>query len=278
VRRVDRRRRRCPDLLDGPQSRGAQEERDAVAYAANPALDRRGKPKPFRHACYRDPDVRDAINELFHGKCAYCESRYLATQPVEVEHYRPKRLYPWLGADWSNLLASCIDCNRERYQHGASGRRKSGKHDHFPLVDDRMRSTERGTEHREQRLLLDPTVDDDVESVLQFGDGGVVNGTDQRSRETIRVLGLDREGLRRSRADHLIIVDTQIERVLRLTDRLATGAADPYVEEDLARELGELKRLLDEASQPFVAMTRQRVRDRLERPLGIELVDAPTAP
>ena len=59
------------------------------------------------------------------GKCAYCESFYAGTQPVDVEHYRPKGKvdgmaghpgYWWLAGRWENLLPSCIDCNRKRRQ------------------------------------------------------------------------------------------------------------------------------------------------------------------
>ncbi|HKQ51297.1 MAG TPA: hypothetical protein VJT74_02940 [Pyrinomonadaceae bacterium] len=105
--------------------------------------------KPFPFAAYGSQSVKESLNELFFGKCAYCESKYIGTQPVDVEHYRPKggvlvpeppaasgrqksrrkanasaelklKLqkpgYYWLAATWDNLLPSCIDCNRERNQ------------------------------------------------------------------------------------------------------------------------------------------------------------------
>jgi hypothetical protein len=43
--------------------------------------------KKFREDIWQDHQVSEALRELFHGKCAYCESK---TENCEVEHYRPK--------------------------------------------------------------------------------------------------------------------------------------------------------------------------------------------
>lgn len=72
---------------------------------------------------YSQDAVKLALDAMFHGKCAYCETHYARSQPVDVEHYRPKNEikydpnhegYWWLAMDWENLLPSCIDCNRVR--------------------------------------------------------------------------------------------------------------------------------------------------------------------
>src|SRR5262245_53915670 len=34
--------------------------------------------------------VRQALKQMFHRKCAYCESRYGTTSPVDIEPYLPK--------------------------------------------------------------------------------------------------------------------------------------------------------------------------------------------
>lgn len=141
---------------------------------------------------YRSADVKRALDEIFHGKCAYCESFYAKTQPVDVEHYRPKgkvddadghRGYWWLAMDWENLLPSCIDCNRKRGQvtpkpeqngtmvalndSGDFARGKTfntGKQSAFPLAADSPRAKwdTQGKDvdlSTEKRLLLDPTRD-----------------------------------------------------------------------------------------------------------------------
>lgn len=145
------------------------------------------KHKSFEFARYKAAAVKTALDRLFHGKCAYCESFYAKTQPVDVEHYRPKGEvegtdhpgYWWLGMDWLNLVPSCIDCNRRRAQRtpdpaGGSmirlteegdfvrGRQLStGKASAFPLEGNSPRARDEGDDLAlERRLLLDPTRDD----------------------------------------------------------------------------------------------------------------------
>ena len=81
----------------------------------------------FNYTAYTKKPLKKALTVLFHGKCAYCESRYAGSQPMDVEHWRPKGKvetangeypgYYWLAATWANLLPSCIDCNRSRKQY-----------------------------------------------------------------------------------------------------------------------------------------------------------------
>ena len=168
-----------------------------------------GSAKGFEYARYKSADVKIALDSLFHGKCAYCESPYDVTQPVDVEHYRPKGSvedsahegYWWLAMDWGNLLPSCIDCNRRRKQKvlelpenvdlptlDATARLRTveyntGKKDAFPLRDETTRMLDEGDVtllEREARLLLDPTRDDpdshlvfDAVDGTESGDGWV---------------------------------------------------------------------------------------------------------
>lgn len=157
----------------------------------------RAKPAPkkaFTFRAYKSDDVRHSLEALFHGKCAYCESRYDVTAPVDVEHFRPKGAakdeahdgYWWLAAVWTNLLPSCIDCNRRRNQptpvahasltmlladEGGSGfvrQLMTGKESCFPVGGPRM-TTEPASGQgdaqlaAEMPLLLDPCTDDPSE-------------------------------------------------------------------------------------------------------------------
>ncbi len=56
---------------------------------------------------YDGEDVKKALGDLYHGKCAYCEQ----LSNLEIEHYRPKEAYFWLKIEWTNLLYACHDCN-----------------------------------------------------------------------------------------------------------------------------------------------------------------------
>ena len=89
------------------------------------------------------------IKNVFHDKCAYCETREVRS-PYHAEHFRPKGRvrfrstgvkklvtpiiqdeegenvehpgYFWLAYNWANLLPSCNDCNSAL-----------GKNDQFPV-------------------------------------------------------------------------------------------------------------------------------------------------
>lgn len=119
MRHVKRTQTAAPSSLTMPKGAGYKDIERFKVY--------RDKPQPkkaFTFRAYKEDDVRHALEALFHGKCAYCESRYDVTGPVDVEHFRPKGGakdgthggYWWLAATWGNLLPSCIDCNRRRGQ------------------------------------------------------------------------------------------------------------------------------------------------------------------
>lgn len=138
---------------------------------------------PFK--LYGHDSVRARLNEMFHRKCAYCESLHYATSAMEVEHYRPKESvqgevdhegYWWLGAAWENLLPSCIYCNQRRGQSlpKASGKpvvlldhkgqfddprsAYTGKGTHFPILGPRVKART-GDCSKELPLLLNPCED-----------------------------------------------------------------------------------------------------------------------
>jgi len=74
---------------------------------------------------YRHAQIKDALDALFHGKCAYCESKIKHVAYPHIEHYRPKSKFPNLTFDWENLLLACGVCNSAEY-----------KGDNFPEAND----------------------------------------------------------------------------------------------------------------------------------------------
>lgn len=148
----------------------------------------------FDFRAYKGEDVRHTLEALFHGKCAYCECRYDVGAPVDIEHFRPKNEvedaagarragYWFFAAEWTNLLPSCIDCNRRRFQptpvsfaslraglersrEAAFVSMKTGKEACFPIGDSGVRiEAEPSTDALEKEiaaeraLLLDPCRD-----------------------------------------------------------------------------------------------------------------------
>ena len=96
---------------------------------------------------YGADDVRTQLCADQYDKCAYCECS--TTKPFnDVEHYRPKSKYYWLGHDWNNLLYSCDLCNR------------SFKKTYFPLVSEANRVTTPGDLSAEDPLIINPANED----------------------------------------------------------------------------------------------------------------------
>lgn len=258
----------------------------------------------FAFTAYKDEGVKRRLEELFHGKCAYCESGYAGTAPVDVEHYRPKGSvegaaahpgYWWLGMVWSNLLPSCIDCNRRRYQvtpdataslatldlaarHG-SGMLvvNSGKQDAFPIRGPARAQTPTCDLDAEDPLLLDPTRDDPdahldyhterpylIALALPAANPNEPNGLSERGAVSIQVYGLNRLGLVQERTRLLRRLDFLGGLVIELST-LAQEAADfggafnLRVAARLRLLAGEILseiRSLTEADAPYSAMVR----------------------
>ncbi len=82
----------------------------------------------WRTEHYSDP-IKENLKTLYHNKCAFCQVELTETDmdnKFTVEHYRPKSIYYWLGAEWTNLFPTCKGCN-------------TNKGNDFPLLSERNR-------------------------------------------------------------------------------------------------------------------------------------------
>ncbi len=300
--RVDRSAVPPPRILDltDPGAAGSKETRRAIAFhqvqrasetdKGQKEQDKRGpkerrpkKKKGFPYSVYKDASVKDAMERLFYDKCAYCESRYAATQPMDVEHWRPKnevdvekdgeivgqkRGYYWLAANWENLLPSCIDCNRKREQiiQPEGKKRVVGKETLFPLADESKRANKPGAEVSEEPLLLHPC-GDDPEEHLEFTEEGCgvvrpkLDSSGQpslRAKKSIEVCALNRLGLVQDRAEVLKLMQQRMYAIRQLT-YILDGNADPagqeLVEDLLFHEMDELQRMKAQ-ERPFSLMAK----------------------
>jgi hypothetical protein len=279
--RVDRSKVERPAILDQPYIGGTwsgKTERERVcAFYAQP--ENRDKAFPFRRYSHRD--VGTALGELFHRKCAYCESKYAPTQPVAVEHYRPKGMkmveaeggklvpkrpgYYWLASEWDNLLPSCTDCNSARYHEFPNGRMLLGKGNRFPIKAGSPRAENPGDEVNEVPLLLNPC-DHRPEGHLEFTEEGVVRpaltSSGQESRMgsvSIEVYGLRRPALVQARRDRAILIKAWIDEVEDDLEALQQEPDDTRAEVRLERHLRNLREYLRE-DKPYLAMAQQMVK------------------
>ena len=157
--------------------KGGQKELDAARayYSADPP-----PKKAYTFRRYKEFEVCQALDSLFHGKCAYCESPYRAVDALDIEHFRPKGGvsewkghpgYWWLAAVWTNLLPSCPACNqRRRHVHYAPGmtleevelgllrapRSVTGKGNAFPVKANNWVAVEGEDLSAEDPLLINP--------------------------------------------------------------------------------------------------------------------------
>lgn len=177
--RIDRPTPAPADVLAAlsKQFRNGQTELDAARayYSAVPPPE-----KAYKFLRYKEFEVCQALDSLFHGKCAYCESPYRAVDALDVEHFRPKGGvseskghpgYWWLAAIWTNLLPSCPACNQRRkhaqYTPGMTLEEFErelqrapttlmGKGNAFPVKTNNWVATEGGDLAMEDPLLINP--------------------------------------------------------------------------------------------------------------------------
>ena len=153
-----------PDILT---TKGAEEREEAARYFGPP----RASAKAFPFTIYKHKEVKNELERLFRGKCAYCETFYASAQSHPG--------YWWIAMAWDNLLPSCIDCNRKRYQitprgdvsqvrlhentlgFSRSSTVGTGKKDSFPLAAGGVRATRADDPlSAEKPLLLNPCEED----------------------------------------------------------------------------------------------------------------------
>jgi hypothetical protein len=212
-----------------------------------------------------------AFAEAQYGKCGYCEHDVTGGFPGDVEHFRPKgevwalsdnpdewgreRLwsasvegrkhislcelgYWWLAYEWDNWLLSCSACNA------------SWKGSFFPVAG-AARVLPPDPHTAEQPLLLNPFDSPDPAEHLRFGDLGEVQPADDSllGRETIKVCGLDRFGLRRTRRE-------KAQRAHYLARQVREAlASQPPDNARLDEALADFRRMGDETSE-YAGMVR----------------------
>lgn len=176
-----------PAILAAKEARWKTE----IRVAASPETRAKAQNK------YRHKKIKDALVAMFHGKCAYCESRINHIDYGHIEHFKPKSLpeYYELAVDWSNLLLACGRCNGPENK----GVKFPGSAEGGPLVN--------------------PTEDDPaIHFRFDFDTGtklASVLDHSERGKTTVKVLGLNRRELIHHRSDFvkkLCVIATRYEQ------------------------------------------------------------------
>lgn len=270
-----------PSVLKGDESAGKKERSEAERFFK--VKTNRVKKFPGGFKAYKKLEIKAALTKLFHGKCAYCENRYSVVHPVDIEHFRPKGAvmhagalrkpgYYWLAAEWTNLLPSCIDCNRSRRHPSLSDDadlETSGKANWFPIANEDQRANYPPDETSERRLLLDPCRDR-PEAHLTFHDDALVEGRSVKGKKSIEVYGLNRPVLVSERKAVRLRLVNQMHHT---TGALHTAKARPTAvnKRALANELTFLfyfgrssqvyANMVRQTSEPYVEIMARKLRD-----------------
>ena len=257
-----------------------QETKDAIAAFKGKKA---GDKVKFEFKAYGHPSLRFALNNIFFFKCAYCESYFGATQPVAIEHYRPKgevveekkklRGYYWLAATWENLYPSCTDCNSRRTHRFPDGTEVvRGKGNEFPLTNKKKRAkSPRAVLAKEGALLLDPSssvpADDPImhlEFLVQDESVGLVRPAliagqeSKKGKTSIWVYALDRPGLIKFRRDLARRLLFQCRATQRAFLRYQASPGDHALKLEYEENLLEIRGFLD-SDKPYVGMVRQLI-------------------
>lgn len=258
----------APKFLKEKTKKWFLETQEAIAHYENPANN-----KPFKFKAYNDPLLKSELKKVF-KKCAYCESLYDHVSDGDIEHFRPKGQvneknpqspgYYWLANNWDNLLLSCMHCNQRRKHqlYSESVLYTRGKLDQFPLSDEgkRINNHKKRSLAAEERvrLLLNPCKDNPEKHFKYEMEEGVIIPITEMAKKSIEVYVLQRVNLVKERKNVLVLLFTQMDRVLRELERFSNDQT-PHQKAILQREMEYLIEFTKE-EKPYAGMCRYFVR------------------
>ena len=182
-------------IIEANQTAKNQETANAKKKVANAKKKVDNALKKYGH-----DKIKAALVEMFHGKCAYCESKITHVAYGDIEHFRPKSnpLYAHQIFEWENLLLSCPICNNAAH-----------KGTQFPL------------DLKGNPLLIDPT-DDTTDPFLHLEFSwdedaklATVYGRDEQGNLVVDIFDLN--GVR-GREDLLKRRSRKVKRLITLRD------------------------------------------------------------
>lgn len=266
-----------------PDSVGEKEFLEAMEY-----LEEHGEPPPptFFKA-YKNDNVKQALTNLFHGKCAYCESKVSGSSQTDIEHYRPKGGvegqpghpgYWWLAMRWENLVLSCMHCNQHRRQLlldkdmseeeieqaiVKNDLQTSGKKNAFPTEDGYFATDHTVRVADEKPLLIDPTITN-PEPLIDWAERedfalAVAVNDNLRAQTTIDVLGLNRQWLCEQRMTLLSELILMMDNLHDWANEIDNASTDGEARLALkaAQEVVERVEYKCEARMPHAAIARR---------------------
>ena len=197
---------------------------------------------PFNAAI--DKELKGHLQEVFHGKCGYCEIKIDYPELGTVDRYRPNNgvrdknefhqdLYWWLTFEWDNLIYCCKECNQY-------------KGNYFPIKG-RRALNEKDDYENEHRMLLNPYLDEtDKHLNYQHSNDGHIDALTDEGNQTIELLRLNRtnllEGRKKARKEIIDAVESLINGEQIKNQTIKKHLAKIYDLEDPSIEFLSYKR------------------------------------
>ena len=191
------------------------------------------------------------LKKVFHGKCAYCDSKIDGHSFGDAEHFRPKGMvtqkkdgkdevvmvdgeqhpgYYWLAYDWRNLIPACQHCNSA-----------DGKMNQFPVKSGTyVASRDVGPDPKtlddlEEPLLLHPYDENlDPDAHLIYGDKGVISAyrahgqDDPYGSAVIDTCNLKRGGLETDRHVYQSLAWLEFLKAMYISPAAMDNVIAPY--------------------------------------------------
>jgi len=183
-----------PEIFKHPSIVKFREELKTF-YENSPALRRQMKPPTSKIPSSVIKKIIEALNETFHGRCAYCEGPVNLNAYGAFDHFRPKREarglkgeyapdHYWpLAFEWRNMYLSCAECNKYKINWFPVKGKRSNKKEYDQIVKE------------EHNLIVDPCRDH-PEYLLGYVDNTCQIATDnEQGARTIEILKLNRKTL-----------------------------------------------------------------------------------
>lgn len=183
--------------------------------------------------------IWDKLNAMQYQRCAYCEGP-IDEKNRHIEHFHQRSRYPQNTFDWHNLFGSC-------QRKGSCGNHKDQCDRYDPDV------------------LIKPDVED-PEQLLVFTRLGTIlpranlsDAEKNRAKETIRIMGLNGNGLNRARQNAMAHAVSLIKELDKYLDEFENADADSRAL--LEGEMQEINRKIEEEiqrtqSEPYATAIR----------------------
>jgi len=179
-------------------------------------------PEVLRNAgesdAWKDISVINRLKELYHGKCAYCETK---TEDLKIDHYRPKSKYTWLKNEWSNLLPICPECNKasdSKFIIKEKSNQKTEAKENW--IDNQYLILEKS-------FLIHPEMDT-VENYFYFDFFGNIYSNSEKGNECIKSFQLNRQTLIKDRFKSYSIFKERVTEILTSQKQDSTIFKDLY--------------------------------------------------